>query len=622
MILQSESDVRVLIRRLLLSCLLIALIAQLVQSQDSEINEIQVGDYVRFELRGNTYQGPVIQATTNGRLLIVDVSVDDRKSRRQVKREACVRLTPAEMNSVFKPVPPASKSEPIELTMPTLAEPGEGEEIALTNEQLPSVDVSSPTVLDWSGFQAGKRRINKVPFDADPDLPYVLDISTGTVVYSVASDHSTDIFVSTDRPSDYRLVRIKNHTVRIADTLPQHGVALGLIRDETDHDKGLCVITGLSTGQPRVASAWSLPKQKVRPLYCHYRRLLPDGSVVCVYENTLRVFDGRDGRLCWHCPVPAFFEPAVSQGGRWLAIAANGRLFVVEASTGRCAGSIPNLGKETMQPCFSPDGKMLAVYGENRMVITRINDGRVVLDHQANVDLAPFGGESLWTAPAVLVTPGGYLMDLRKNMLVWKYQLPADVNEWMGAPESGWIPIINDDWLSFVRIPHQDVTQLSAAVDQNALVAIQAGDSLRIEVEIKDDVRGDVDAFKANLTKALESSGYRQDISAEALLKAEVVRAAERTDHYINFGTGKTESITYRPFGARVTVVHRGEELWSANQAGNLNYHIAGGLQRAAKQLEQPPANLFQTMQLPRRFLSKKFQNGLGKSSVSIDGVK
>jgi hypothetical protein len=124
-----------------------------------------------------------------------------------------------------------------------------------------------------------------------------------------------------------------------------------------------------------------------------------------------------------------------------------------------------------------------------------------------------------------------------------------------GAPGSGWIPVISDEWLSFVKIPHKGVTQLSAAVDPSDLVAIHAGDAIRVELEIKDDIRGDADTWKANLIEAIQSSGYRPDNGAEAILKADVVRAAERTNHFINFGTGSSESVTYRPFGYSLTLV-------------------------------------------------------------------
>ena len=489
---------------------------------------------------------------------------------------------------------------------------------------------ADPSPLDFSQISNASMGLPEPEGREDIGRPMVIGPTGTQLCYTARSPRGgqevyTKVYlIDGEKRTTRQVARLDGASVWACAADPSSGDVLGVVmKPGDDKSRSLCVLSGIREGSPRVVAHWRMfPSDENKTDYVRFRKLLGNQVVVVVYGGQVHAFDYGAGREIWTLPSKMFNEPAITPGGRFVAIADDGQCAILETKTGQQIGSIPMTAKGPVSLGFSADGLRLAVAHGNQVQIFDLGSGQELLLHEANVGLASSGKPVLWLENDFLLLPTGVLLNVERNVIVWKYQIDQDAVEFTDLDHHGLLTFKGRNSTSIVRLPHE-AARAAAERDTSDITAVRTGDSLAIAANASGPGISSGD-LKQWLSRAAESAGYRVADGSPTQLAATITRGKTQTESYRIIGRGfATEEVSFTPYISKVEIRQNGTTLWQQSRSSGLPFMIPGDktLQEAARDNEKPDANFFQNIQLPRQILKPEFQNGFGSSRVSDQGI-
>jgi hypothetical protein len=244
--------------------------------------------------------------------------------------------------------------------------------------------------------------------------------------------------------------------------------------------------------------------------------LLGNQVVVTMYGGQIHAFDYGTRQEIWTLPSKAFNEPAITPSGSYAAVMADNQCAILATKTGEQIGSIPVTSPGAVSLGFSSDGLRLALAQGNQVRVFDVASGEEQLLHEANVPLGGLGKPILWLEDDSLLLPTGVLLNLERNLIVWKYNLDQDAMEYTDLGHHGLLTFRGGNSTTIIRIPH-DAAREAADRDTSGITAVKAGDSIAVVANASGPgvSRNDLRQW---LGKSIENSGYRDAPSAPTQL--------------------------------------------------------------------------------------------------------
>lgn len=268
------------------------------------------------------------------------------------------------------------------------------------------------------------------------------------------------------------------------------------------------------------------------------RFLDPDHVIVMSRGGILSLWNTDELRPIYQATGRALAPPAISPGGRYVALANPDGIAILQSSDGTVVGTLPaDTHAFNNLLAFSPDGRRLAlVQHPGRVRVWDLASRELQRDFPASVPPSRSEGASLfWVNEDYLLASGTTLIDVKHHARVWSY--------------TGLGPIagIRDGRLWYLEaVPHRDPILASAELPSRVIrerwadLPADAGliikPGMEFAIELPSD--GSAKQVRQHLAKSLAERGMKAVPEAELRLVGKITR-------------GETRKIEYRPFGAR-----------------------------------------------------------------------
>ena len=516
------------------------------------------------------------------------------------------------------------------LALPTPTKSPNSKELLIQKMPPPNGVEADPSSLDFSEVTNAGMGLPEAESRESVGRPLVISPAGTDLCYNVRSargapQHYTKLYVIDGKKRDAKqIAKLEGDSIWLCSADPQSGDVLGVVMKRgDDKSRSLCVISGIRDGNPRVVAHWNMfPGDDSKADYVRFRKILANQVAVTVYGGQVHAFDYGKGQEIWKLSAKMFNEPAITAGGRFAACMGDNQCAIVEAKTGKQIGSIPVDSRGSLSLGFSPDGLRLALAEGTRVRVVDVASGEERLVHEATVPLGSMGKPVLWLDDEYLLLPMGVLLNLERNLIVWKYHVDQDAIEFTDLQHHGLLTFTGRNATSIIRLPHA-AARAATDRDSSNITAVKSGDSIAI-VANASGPGVPANDLRRWLGEAASRSNYRESASSRTQLVATITRGKTQTQSYRIIGRGfTTEEVTFTPYISKVEIRQNGTTLWQQSRSSGLPFMISGDktLQQAARENERPDAKFFQSITLPRQILKPEFQNGFGSSRVSAAGI-
>lgn len=514
------------------------------------------------------------------------------------------------------------------LPKPTLF--GKSGDFAIQKLSAPSGVEADPSPLDFAKAGNASMQLPEPETREEPGRPVVVSPTATQLCYSsrpsarAPEQYTRIMLMNGEKRTTREVARLEGDNVWLASAEPSSGDVLGVVMKRgEDKTRSLCVVAGIREGNPRIVAHWRMfPKDENKADYVRFRRILANQVVVVVYGGQVHAFDYGTKREIWTAPSQMFNEPAITPGGRYAAVAADQQCAILETKSGKQLGSIPLKVTGPVALGFSPDGLRLALAHGTQVRVVDVTTGVEQLLHEANVDLGGMGKPVMWLDDQFVLLPTGVMLDVNRNLIVWKYRIDQDAMEYADLGDHALLMFKGRNAASVVRLPH-DAARQAAGRDTSGITAVRAGDPVSIAANGSGPgvSAGDLRNW---LTDVVSKAGYQASSSTPTEVVGSVSRGKTKTESYRIIGRGfATEEVTYTPYISKVEIRQNGKTLWQRSTQSGLPFMIPDGktLQEVARENERPNAKFFQNIKLPQQVLKPEFQSGFGSSRVSAMGI-
>lgn len=251
---------------------------------------------------------------------------------------------------------------------------------------------------------------------------------------------------------------------------------------------------------------------------------------------------GNGGVTLWNIPeTRATYSttinrtPVISHGRRYLAVAADEGMFVLDAKTGQPLGQVA--GDVTVQLVFSfsQDAQRLAMYSGGRLQIWDCKTGEPY--REIFLQNIPPTTMVEWLDDTHVMVGFGYVIDIERQMALWQYEGIYSTGQVYGG--KFWLALASGMYGSLVgfKLPHDEALKSVAAIPPEQLLALRSGSKVRLNVQLgfSSELQPKI---VAGLTERLKENGIGVSPDAKLLFEATAEHLGEK-------------SITYKEFGLR-----------------------------------------------------------------------
>lgn len=329
-----------------------------------------------------------------------------------------------------------------------------------------------------------------------------------------------------------------------------------------------------------------------------------------------------DCKAKWKAAVPYHSVPALSPGGKQVALSLKQAVVVLNALTGETLAMFPTeYGGGALG--FSPDGERLAMAVGGTLVLFDLVKGEML----AAIAASGWQTTPQWTDPDHVLA-GDVLYSVAKKCPLWTYkrgtaQQPATV-------VGGITWFVTDDRsprLAGLPVPGDDALKAEQSIDEQTHLLLGPGGKVSLEVN----VGGEAAKVAEALTRQLAAVGIGVAAGQSVRLRATVTRGQNREMTYevAKFGQPFNKEIVKKSVTETVYAVAivgaDNKPAWqiSSTSGAPSFFHAAPGesIDTALQRYSKPSADWFLSVKVPTHVPKPQFATGLGASQLTAQGI-
>lgn len=326
--------------------------------------------------------------------------------------------------------------------------------------------------------------------------------------------------------------------------------------------------------------------------------------------------------------------PVISPGGKFLAFGHLGRLYVMEANTGKVLGAVPTSG-QVKAISFHTDGNKLAAIvslpGSTQVMTVTMEDGRKTISFMLPVNASWIQ----WCDDDHVLLDHTQLVSLPQESVVWKYRLAnaslsfdSPGNQLWGIWDSSRGPK-----LASLTIPDSATQAKVSGSFKKPIPILMPGQSISVKLDVSSNPPGD-NAFatriesklKEHLAKAGLNVAPGQDvelrISVQKHNTGETINFKEAHKIFDHDAPSEVVAITY--VECQIAMVWKSKEVWS-DKAQFDNHALVRLFRKGesiSKQLEVEQWRVvdeyFTNPQFPTTLYDPQSLSNVGESTLSL----
>lgn len=337
-------------------------------------------------------------------------------------------------------------------------------------------------------------------------------------------------------------------------------------------------------------------------------------------------------KAVWHVALLGAGYPAISPGGRYVAIPFGQAVIVLDALGGETVAMLPCPTARLGAVAFSIDGSRLAGVGTQQVKVWDLATGE--LAHDFALSESMFCQSILWTDRNHLLVDGSALVDLTRRVVLWRYRTP-----WMGgfAATAGgggtdiWFAAASPDLatraLVPLRLPHEQARQRAAGLDADRLLAIRPGTAIELEMRVDGDAAGQ-ERVRQGLLRQIAAAGLVVQEGAPVRLQA-VTETGETRDTFIRTAGSSNvdpEKVPVRDSICQLRVFEGDRLLWrsmtSTGPPAFLLLEEGQSIHEALAPYQGHDLAFFEHTPLPRVLARQGDGGSYGSSDVTPEGLQ
>lgn len=438
------------------------------------------------------------------------------------------------------------------------------------------------------------------------------------------------IFAVNLREKRADLVWDKPDAVRIFDHDASSGQTLMVNKlDVLDRGGDLLVVEGLEAGSPQLLYVRTLPGagQPGFAPQLQWARLLGAGHALVMVNDTVYLWDLPAAQLLYRIErVGSLTPPALSPGGRYLAIPTAGGATIIETASGEICGNVTMGSSLKPGAAFHDDGKQLLLCAGNQFMVwdceaQTVNAEATTTEHLGMYPLH-------WVGPELFLSQAGALVHVELGMAIWKYSTAG-----ASAPR-----VVGDKLLAATTTQQCSVLALDIphpAAEAALGKLLDAGDAAmlvregsEVAVSIESSVAGvDRGQIEQSLGEAIARAGWQVNPKAPITLVAKIGRGEPQQLNFRKMGEplGRGGSTaTLNPFTAELEIRRGSDVLWKRSSSNHiptlLRLEEGETVQDAVNRYEKPNPEFFAILNLPPRIPKPEVTKEVGLSTLA-DGA-
>jgi len=326
-------------------------------------------------------------------------------------------------------------------------------------------------------------------------------------------------------------------------------------------------------------------------------------------------------------------RPAVSPGGKYLAVMSSGGLECYRAGDGELLGRLSDASADGSSLFFRPDAAQLAVLCGRQLMVWDLAQGKLLRDIAVpEVSLAPHSDALRWVADNYILLAGTRLIDVERRIVLWEYSYEDARTAESVATLGGYLWFVTTDASNQSQrlvpcvLPHDEAAAVAAGLDAESLLAVKPGASVSLEIQLEatDEQR---ETIRQSLTAKLQQNGMKVAPGQPIQLVARVVPGATKEIEYRSFGVppwGKGDKVTYTEQRCELAFVVDGQVAWQAASVASAPHmlHLNEGqtVEQAVKAATQPKLNFFVQTKIPSHLVRPTGRASYGQSQLTATG--
>jgi hypothetical protein len=270
-----------------------------------------------------------------------------------------------------------------------------------------------------------------------------------------------------------------------------------------------------------VSSAWLLDAADLLTLN-------PKGKLV--------LWDIGSGKALYKKQINNDSRPAISAGGKQMALEVDKSVVIIEPISGNVLGSLPLEGRSNLHYSFSPTGNQLAGFAFGNICAWDLVSGKMFREFS----VAAGAGEFAMVADGYALLDHSMLIDFERRIPLWDYQAGGRSVGAVAPSGTLWYSVkgtAEPTPLTPRTLPTPDALALAKTLKADDLLLLKPGVKVALAVNI--------DAPEADRTAITQSLKDQLTAAKLVLDDASPIRIVASNE------PGKTIEMEYRPFGAR-----------------------------------------------------------------------
>jgi beta-lactamase regulating signal transducer with metallopeptidase domain len=352
-----------------------------------------------------------------------------------------------------------------------------------------------------------------------------------------------------------------------------------------------------------------------------------------------RSFDGELSCYALHPPAQVWsakLRPAngnanaLSATGKYLAVSTGDSIAILDPLTGTPLGGIDLSDRPAQSLAFKPDGKQIAVAGQDEVAVWDLAGGSAPVADVWSVGAA--GQAVEWGAEGYLLLDQWHLVSLGKQMVIWSYQGVAPAMHGKLAQVCAGRMYYTADAaptgrehrpvVASVMLPDEAVRGAIAAAGE-PLMALKPGVSLTLDVSVDGSIRQQVIGALTAKLKA-NGVGVAEGQPLKLVAREEPGQTRDITYRRIGFGAfGRTDTIHVQEVKRLVALLGAdGKPLW---QRGGLvlpppflSLKEGQSPEAAVAEAMKPSPRFYESLRIPK--LVPEQPDGVGITYLTAAG--